>query len=110
MSPGFNDKISSILIQGRARVTVYNDDRFRGFSLTVDHDVEDLSHHCKQGHPRRGWNDRISSIRVDLVSRLLLNTLHPWRKKGGFERLFVIAGVALYKVLFIVREIVYGEN
>lgn len=62
---GFNDKISSIRLQGRVRVTLYNDDQFRGISLTVDRSVEDLSHIRKQDDPHKTWNDRVSSIRVD---------------------------------------------
>jgi hypothetical protein len=50
----FNDKISSIRIFGRARVTVYPDENFRGRSRDFDRDVRNL----------RGLNDQITSIRV----------------------------------------------
>lgn len=65
LPPGFNDKISSIRIQGDTRATLYNDDGFRGINITFDRSVEDLSHVRKQDDPRKSWNDRSSSIRVD---------------------------------------------
>lgn len=54
---GLNDGISSIRIFGRAEVTVYQHDRFKGRSKRFDEDVRNLR--------REGWNDRISSLRVE---------------------------------------------
>jgi hypothetical protein len=57
MPRGMNDRISSIRTFGRGiEVTVFQDSRFEGRSARFD-DVRDLR--------RQGWNDRISSIRVD---------------------------------------------
>jgi hypothetical protein len=56
MPRGMNDKISSIRTFGRAEVRVFQDSRFEGRSGRFD-DVRDLR--------RQGWNDRISSIRVE---------------------------------------------
>jgi hypothetical protein len=53
-----NDRISSIRTFGRAEVRVFQDSRFEGRSARFD-DVRNLR--------REGWNDRISSIRVDSV-------------------------------------------
>jgi hypothetical protein len=52
--PGTNDRISSIFTFGRAEVTVFRDNGFRGPSRRFDYDVPNL----------QDWNDRISSIRV----------------------------------------------
>jgi hypothetical protein len=56
-----NDGISSIRLFGRAEVTVFRDDRFNGDSTRFEDDVRDLRD--------RGWNDRISSLRVQIASR-----------------------------------------
>jgi hypothetical protein len=56
-----NDRISSIRVFGNARVVVYRDDRFRGKSSTFDQDMRDLR--------KAGWNDRISSYRIDSEGR-----------------------------------------
>src|SRR5215212_11280521 len=53
-----NDRISSIRTFGRAEVRVFQDSRFEGRTARFD-DVRDLR--------REGWNDRISSIRVEGV-------------------------------------------
>jgi hypothetical protein len=53
-----NDRISSIRTFGRAEVRVFQDSRFEGRAGRFD-DVRNLR--------REGWNDRISSIRVDSV-------------------------------------------
>jgi len=54
---GLNDKISSMRVFGRAQVTVFRDERFGGNSTRFDHDVSNLKD--------EGWNDRISSLRVE---------------------------------------------
>ena len=56
-----NDKISSIRIVGDAVVTVFRDDSFRGQSRVIDSDVRNLRD--------VGFNDRISSYRVDVSRR-----------------------------------------
>ncbi|HST08926.1 MAG TPA: beta/gamma crystallin domain-containing protein [Terriglobales bacterium] len=59
---GFSDRISSVRIYGRVAVTVYQDANFRGPSLDIRNDVENLqSSQVRSGH---SWNDRISSIKV----------------------------------------------
>jgi hypothetical protein len=50
----FNDRISSIRVFGKARVTIYEDENFRGVSRTFNRDVPNL----------RGFNDRLSSIEI----------------------------------------------
>ena len=54
---GLNDEISSIRTFGRAEVTVYRDRRFSGRSERFGRDVFNLRN--------EGWNDRLSSLRVD---------------------------------------------
>jgi uncharacterized protein YnzC (UPF0291/DUF896 family) len=56
-----NDEISSIRVFGRASVIVFRDIRFGGDSVRFDHSVRNL----REEH----WNDRISSMRVDLGAR-----------------------------------------
>jgi hypothetical protein len=62
---GFNDRISSIRIVGRARVAVFNDDGFRGVSMGLKKSVDNLKRFRRQDDPSKTWNDRISSIRVE---------------------------------------------
>ncbi len=57
MPDGMNDKITSIRLFGNATVQVFQDSKFEGRSSRFDDDVKDLHH--------AGWNDLISSIRVD---------------------------------------------
>jgi hypothetical protein len=54
---GLNDEISSIRTFGRARVVVFRDKRFSGRSELFAQDVYNLRN--------AGWNDRLSSLRVD---------------------------------------------
>jgi len=60
--PGFGDRISSVRLYGRATATVFQDAGFRGPSLQIREDVENLQRF--QVSPGHSWNDRISSIRV----------------------------------------------
>jgi len=55
--PEINDHISSIRVFGNADVTVFRDARFRGASRTFNENVRNLRD--------EGFNDRISSYRVD---------------------------------------------
>ncbi len=50
----YNDKISSIRVFGRARVTVFDDENFGGARREIDRDVRNLGN----------FNDRITSIQV----------------------------------------------
>jgi len=60
--PGFSDQISSVRIYGRSSVTVFQDANFRGPSLEIRDDIQNLqSSQVRSGH---SWNDRISSIVV----------------------------------------------
>jgi Peptidase inhibitor family I36 len=59
--PGdMNDNISSIRIFGRAEVFVFRDRHYDGKSARFEMDVRNLKH--------GGWNDRISSLRVDSLN------------------------------------------
>jgi hypothetical protein len=54
---GLNDEISSIRTFGRATVVVFRDKRFSGRSELFAQDIYNLRN--------AGWNDRLSSLRVD---------------------------------------------
>lgn len=54
---GMNDRISSIRVFGDSDVVVFQDGRFRGESARFSNDVHNLE--------REGWNDTISSLRVE---------------------------------------------
>lgn len=56
-----NDGISSIRVFGRAEVVVFRDERFNGGSSRFASDIRNLK--------SEGWNDRISSLRVQIASR-----------------------------------------
>jgi hypothetical protein len=53
---GWNDRISSIRVFGRARVEVYRDSNYRGGGIRFDRDTPDLG--------AINWSDQISSIQV----------------------------------------------
>jgi len=54
---GMGDKISSIRVLGETEVTIFRDQSFRGRSSHFRGNIPDLK--------REGWNDAISSIRID---------------------------------------------
>jgi hypothetical protein len=56
-----NDQISSIRVFGRAEVVVFRDQRFKGGSARFASDIRNLT--------SEGWNDRITSLRVQVASR-----------------------------------------
>jgi hypothetical protein len=64
---GLDDRVSSIRVFGRAVVTVYENHQFSGPSEQFDRSMNDLSRIRKRDDPSRTWNDRISSVRVDLA-------------------------------------------
>jgi hypothetical protein len=53
---GWNDRISSIRVFGRARLEIYRDSEYRGQRLRLDRDVADLA--------AINWSDQISSFQV----------------------------------------------
>jgi len=60
LPPGWNDRISSIRIFGRADVTLYRDGGFEGSRTRFENDVRNLRN--------EGWNDKVSSLRVRSTS------------------------------------------
>ena len=56
-----NDAITSVRVFGRAEVVVYRDIRFNGGSLRLDHSASNLRD--------ENWNDRISSMRVQIIGQ-----------------------------------------
>ena len=53
---GWNDRISSVRVFGRARVELYRDAGFRGGRVRLDRDTPDLG--------TMNWGDQISSFQV----------------------------------------------
>lgn len=64
MPRGFNDQIKSIRVFGGARLRVFNDDNFRGVSLLVDRDIDDLRRVPVADNYNKNWDNRISSIAI----------------------------------------------
>jgi hypothetical protein len=64
LPPGFNDRITSIRIFGRAEVAIFNDSGFRGVNAATQEGIRDLRYWRLPTDPNRSWNDRISSIQV----------------------------------------------
>jgi hypothetical protein len=62
---GFNDRISSIRVFRGTRVSVFQDNDFRGASETFARSQNDLRSVRKRDDRSRMWTDRISSVRVD---------------------------------------------
>jgi hypothetical protein len=61
---GFNDRISSVRLFGRNRVSLFNDSNFRGETMTFRQDVPDLRSVPLRRDRGKNWGDRISSIRI----------------------------------------------
>ncbi|MBI2813833.1 MAG: hypothetical protein HYX71_06080 [Opitutae bacterium] len=64
-----NDRISSIRVEGGAEVYVHTDSRFRGEVMRVTENIRDLSGRLLPGSVSASWNDRISSLRVEVRRR-----------------------------------------
>ncbi len=64
MPSGFNDRIRSIRVFGRAQVVYFNDSLFRGVSGSTTRDISDLRQFPLPDVPSKNWNTRISSIHV----------------------------------------------
>lgn len=65
----FNDRISSIRVEGGAEVYVYTDAEFRGAAMRLVESARDLTGRLLPGSGSASWNDRISSLRVELRRR-----------------------------------------
>lgn len=65
----FNDRISSVRIEGNAEVYVYVDAGFRGAAMRLTESARDLTGRLLPGSVSVSWNDRISSLRVEVRRR-----------------------------------------
>jgi len=66
---GLNDSISSIRVENGAAVFVYENSRFRGAVMRLTESVRDLTARPLPDNPTVNWNDRISSLRVEVEHR-----------------------------------------
>ncbi len=82
---GLNDEISSIRTFGRAEVTIFRDRRFSGRAERFGGDVWNLRN--------QGWNDRLSSLRVD-----------SWRGGWGNATVSPVAATATSAVTATVTD------
>ena len=64
-----DDRISSIRVEGGAEIYVYADPRFSGAVMRLTDDVRDLTGRLLHGSVSTSWNDRISSLRVEVRRR-----------------------------------------
>lgn len=64
-----NDRISSIRVEGGAEVYVYADARFRGAVIRLTESARNLTGRLLPGSVSASWNDRISSLRVEVRRR-----------------------------------------
>jgi hypothetical protein len=64
-----NDRISSIRVEGGAEVYVHADARFRGPVMRLTESARDLTGRPLPGSVSTSWNDRISSLRVEMRRR-----------------------------------------
>lgn len=63
-SPGWNDRISSIHINGPYTVILYQDANFRGDTIRITQSVSNM-HSLRNLDPaRRNWNDSVSSMEI----------------------------------------------
>lgn len=61
-----NDRISSIRLEGDAEVLLYEDSRYRGRVLRLTDSERNLADRLLPESVAANWNDRISSIRVEV--------------------------------------------
>jgi hypothetical protein len=64
-----NDRITSIRVEGGAEVYVHADARFRGAVMRITENTRDLTGRLLPGSVSASWNDRISSLRVEVRRR-----------------------------------------
>jgi hypothetical protein len=64
-----NDRISSIRVEGGTEVCVFTNAQFRGEVMRLTENVRDLTGRLLPGSVSASWNDRISSLRVEIRRR-----------------------------------------
>jgi hypothetical protein len=64
-----NDRISSIRVEGGAEIYVHADPGFRGAVMRLTEDARNLTGRLLPGSVSTSWNDRISSLRVEVRKR-----------------------------------------
>lgn len=65
----FNDRISSIRVEGGAEVYLYVDAGYHGAAMRLVESARDLTGRLLPGSVSASWNDRISSLRVEVRRR-----------------------------------------
>src|SRR5882757_9511153 len=65
----FNDRISSVRVEGGAEVYLYENAGYRGAAMRLMESARDLTGRLLPGGVAASWNDRISSLRVELRRR-----------------------------------------
>lgn len=64
-----NDRVSSIRIEGRARLRIYADPNFNGDQLELTGDVPDLRRLARSRDGRASWDDSITGLRSEGARR-----------------------------------------
>jgi len=75
---GRNNQISSIRVYGGAHVTVFTDKDYKGGSMQISSDMNDLAQVRMSGSALSGtWNDRIKSLSVNASAFAVRNDVPP---------------------------------
>lgn len=77
-----NDRVSSIRIEGRAKLRIYADPNFNGDSLELTGDVPDLRRLARSRDGRISWDDSITALRSEGTRRRPEPDRHQDREHG----------------------------
>ncbi len=78
----FNDRISSVRIEGPVRVGLFEHSQFRGQFTWLDRDARDLTALSLGDRGGGNWNEAVSSVQVD-ASRRSSNAFIAWQPRDA---------------------------
>ena len=76
----WNDRISSVRLEGPVILVVFEDAEFRGAQATLTRDAADLSALSLGDHRGATWNNRISSLRLEFIQPVAPN-FYRWERR-----------------------------
>jgi hypothetical protein len=76
----WNDRISSVRLEGPVVLVAFEDAYFRGAQVTLSRDATDLSFLRLGDRHGETWNNRISSLRIELIQAVPPN-FYRWERR-----------------------------
>lgn len=78
----FNDRISSVRLEGPVRVAVFEHSQFRGAFTWLNRDTPDLAAYSLGDRSTNTWNETVSSLQVE-VARRGIDVFTAWERRDA---------------------------